>query len=669
MRARLIAAFLLSALVLTAHAQGVATLRVDHAGGQTADIPCPADRTASAYASIGAALGCAQSGDVIAIAAGTYRENLTLDNAVVLRGAGRDVTMLDGGGAGRVVTVADNVAVTLEALTLTGGSANLGAGVYTYAGLINLTDVLVTGNTAAISGGGVYSYAGRVRVTNSRIAGNSAPEGAGIYGQVAAITIIDSDIADSAVSATGTLEVVTAQLTEIPLVIPTETTAALEPTILATATPAAMMTTLPPPTDAPVPVPTAAPLDPSSAAAQDARIAIDWMDAVYRSAKREGYSPPVVSRLIAYAGVTLYESIVPGMPGYRSLTGGLNGLSPLPQPEPGMAYDWPVVANAALGTVTAGLFSESTAETLTAFSTLRERIDFARGEVVPVNAFIRSQEYGAAVGQAILDWATQDNYGATRALTYNVPAGDPAYWVPLNGQQPLEPYWGMLRPIALPFSAACFVPLDVPFSTEAGSPFYEEAMEVYRTGQSLTPEQEMTARYWADTPGETASPPGHWLAIMNQIAELRQPNLEEAAEMYALTGIAIGDAFISAWQAKYQVQLIRPINYVQTYIDPTWQPLLGTPAVPEYPSGHSVVSGAAAAVLKALYGDMTFLDTAQSPLGLPPRSFNSFEEAAQEAAMSRLYGGIHYRSAIDNGLQQGRCVAAQVLERAMIHDM
>jgi len=200
-----------------------------------------------------------------------------------------------------------------------------------------------------------------------------------------------------------------------------------------------------------------------------------------------------------------------------------------------------------------------------------------------------------------------------------------------------------------------------------GSPFYEQANDVYQMVNNLTTEQGDIARYWANSPGETATPPGHWLAIMNQIAELRGLNLEQAAEMYALTGIAIGDAFISAWQAKYQDQLVRPVTYIRAYIDPDWQTLIGTPPFPEYPSGHSVVSGAAAAVLTDLFGEVTFLDTAQSPLGLPPRTFDSFDEAAQEAALSRLYGGVHFREAIDNGIEQGRCVAEETLRRAVIH--
>jgi len=116
------------------------------------------------------------------------------------------------------------------------------------------------------------------------------------------------------------------------------------------------------------------------------------------------------------------------------------------------------------------------------------------------------------------------------------------------------------------------------------------------------------------------------------------------------------------WRVKYEYDLLRPVTYIQRLIDPKWRPLLITPPFPEYPSGHSSQSGAAATVLNGFFGEnFAFTDRTHEKDGLPPRSFPSFWAAAEEAALSRLYGGIHFRAAIARGLDQGRCVGARVI--------
>ncbi len=186
--------------------------------------------------------------------------------------------------------------------------------------------------------------------------------------------------------------------------------------------------------------------------------------------------------------------------------------------------------------------------------------------------------------------------------------------------------------------------------------------------QAADPTQVDIARYWADDPGESVTPPGHWISILNQVLEREQASLALASESYAKVGIAVADAFITCWHTKYLYNVPRPITYIQKVIDPTWNtpvvvdPVI-TPPFPEYTSGHSVQSGAAAGVLSDLFGaNYAFTDHTHVRLGYAPRAFASFEEAAQEAAISRLYGGIHYRAAIENGLQQGNCVSERVLE-------
>ncbi len=205
------------------------------------------------------------------------------------------------------------------------------------------------------------------------------------------------------------------------------------------------------------------------------------------------------------------------------------------------------------------------------------------------------------------------------------------------------------------------------YSEDPTSEFYAEAREVYDTVLNLDAEQELIATFWADDPGRTATPPGHWISILGQVLTVEDANLAIASESYVKVGIAVADAFITCWHTKYVYNLLRPITYIQAVIDPAWNTPevtdpVTTPPFPEYPSGHSVQSGAAAAVLNNLFGvNYAFTDNTHEALGFEARSFASFDEAADEAAISRLYGGIHYRVAIENGVVQGRCVGERVL--------
>jgi hypothetical protein len=154
--------------------------------------------------------------------------------------------------------------------------------------------------------------------------------------------------------------------------------------------------------------------------------------------------------------------------------------------------------------------------------------------------------------------------------------------------------------------------------------------------------------------------------------------LDVAIEAYARVGIAVADAFICCWEMKYTYGYLRPITYIHDAAglnDPAWNTAPGigggniaTPPFPEYTSGHSTQSGAAAFVLTDLLGNVEFVDDTHADLGLASRRFSSFAEAAQEAAISRLYGGIHYRAAIERGVDQGVCVGDVILDEVSFRE-
>lgn len=431
-------------------------------------------------------------------------------------------------------------------------------------------------------------------------------------------------------------------------------------------------TSVAPETPLPMAAPAAAlqPTTPAQASARltkaadfDSQVPAAWFDLAYRLARDEMLAPPVAARLFGYAGVALYEAVAPGMPGYQSLAGQLNELAPLPQPDPQAAYHWPTVANAALATLFRTLLANATGDSQRAIADLERQLEDQFALTVPADVVQHSVAQGQLVGLAVFEWVQADGFAYLNNCSYTPPSG-PGLWEPTppDFAPALQPCWGQMRPFVLrERSDECQPSVQPTYSESPISQFHQEALEVYRTVRSLTPEQEEIARFWADDPGKTGTPPGHSLCILTQIVNEKDLPLDIAAEAYAKLGIALADSFISCWQAKYTTNVVRPITYIQDVLEPTWNPPVTTPPFPEYTSGHSVQSGAAATVLSALFGDdLAFTDYTHDALGYAPRFFGSFSEMADEAAISRLYGGIHYRSAIEVGLEQGACIGERV---------
>lgn len=378
------------------------------------------------------------------------------------------------------------------------------------------------------------------------------------------------------------------------------------------------------------------------------------------------YSPPVASRSFAYVGITAYEAIASGPEELLTLAGQVNGLTPVPAREPGASYDEAVVLQAALAAAVLAFFSNTGPTGQRAMKAMEAKLRAKAATGVQPDVVARSEAYGAAVAAHILAWAESDGGAVVENLgfpyEYDAPKG-PDKWVPTSlvalQQRPLLPEWGSNRTFAMPSGSACGLPPPPAYSEEPGSPFYAEALEVYEISKALTKDQKAIARFWSDDPMLSSTPPGHWGDIALQLLQSKDASIGESVDLLARLGIAVADAFIGCWQTKYEYDLLRPVTYIKRTIDPKWESLLNTPPFPEYPSGHSTQSGAAAEVLTAFFGeDFAFEDRTHEDDGLPARKFPSFHAAAEEAALSRLYGGIHFRSGIDRGLEQGRCIGA-----------
>ena len=378
------------------------------------------------------------------------------------------------------------------------------------------------------------------------------------------------------------------------------------------------------------------------------------------------YSPPVASRALAYLGVTAWEATASGNPQLKSLAGQLNGLQPLPPRETGKAYDETIVIHAALEQSVKDFFWNTGPTGQRAYAAFAKALTADAVKEKPGDVVERSTSYGRLIAATIFEWSKSDGGAVIEnmgfPLEYTLTPG-PDHWVPTSTNQqqqfPLLPKWGENRTFAMPNGATCPLDAPAPYSEDKASAFFKEMQEVYDVTAKLTDDQKTIAKFWSDDPMLTPTPPGHWTSIILQIMERDHLPVDKAAEALARTGIAVADGFIGCWKEKFRHDYVRPVTVIKKLIDKNWQPMLITPPFPEYPSGHSSESGAAAEALTAVFGDnFAFEDATHERDGIKPRPFKSFWDAAEEAGISRIYGGIHFRAAIELGLAQGKCIGA-----------
>ena len=390
------------------------------------------------------------------------------------------------------------------------------------------------------------------------------------------------------------------------------------------------------------------------------------------------FSPPVASRIFAYPNVAAYEIMAMENEDYSSLAGQVHDLTPIPEPDTSLTINYDLAALVAHMELSKRLiFSE-------------DRMEAYRDSLYTIyegqnpELFSASRDYGMQVADHIGDWMNKDNYAQTRTMPkFTVDADDPTRWQPTPPAYAdgIEPHWSKIRPFAID-SAAQFKPAPPPeFSMDEGSDFYKELREVYEVGNQISEagdesDEIQMAKFWDCNPyvsvtrghlmfaTKKITPGAHWIGITKIAARKTDSDFDKTVYAYTKASIAMADAFISCWDEKYRSNLIRPETLINQHIDDSWTPVLQTPPFPEYTSGHSVVSGAASVALTDIFGDdFAFDDDTEVPYGLPVRSFDSFREAADEAAISRMYGGIHYRAAIEVGVEQGRNLGRYVVEK------
>ncbi|MCW3106568.1 MAG: Vanadium-dependent haloperoxidase [Segetibacter sp.] len=400
----------------------------------------------------------------------------------------------------------------------------------------------------------------------------------------------------------------------------------------------------------------------------------EWNNKLTQVIIADIFTPAVCSRIYAYTNIAAYEALRQGHTNYHSYAGKLRGLQSMPQPKLGLKYYFPISGVIAFTTVAEKLVFNGDAIKEMEKQYLHQLDSLNVDEELIKN----SVSYGREVGNRIVEWAAADGYLQRNSLPAYIVTKEPGRYQPTppNYIDAVETNWKTLRPFLLD-SVSQFRPAPPPkYDTTTNSTFYKEAFEVYSVGKTPGRGDSATAWYWDDNPNTSItdghityfqqknSPPGHWIHIACTIAEKEKYDAIKTASLISKTAIAVADAFISAWEAKFYYNYIRPETFINKYIDKDWIPLIQTPAFPEYPSAHSVASASAATVLTRLVGDKYhFIDSTEVPYGRPIREFNSFYDAADQASISRMYGGIHFRSALEQGKLQGRKIGVFVLSR------
>jgi len=387
------------------------------------------------------------------------------------------------------------------------------------------------------------------------------------------------------------------------------------------------------------------------------------------------FPPMIAARNYVYASIAAYECIVAGDSNFITLAGQIKHMQPMPKPPAGKPVDFHFAAALAFTKVgNAVTFPEGSM--MTYYDELIEKAD---GEGMPEDVLENSKVFSDTIFKAVMAWSKKDNYAQTRSASkYTVNDSD-GRWVPTPPMyaSAMESHWREIRTLVLDSAQEC-KPIPPPKYSikDTTTNYYTSLMEVKKTGDSLTDEEKHMADFWDDNPfkmnvsghvmfaTKKFSPGGHWMNIVGIACQKANADYNTTVYAYAKTSIALFDGFISCWDEKYRSNTVRPETVINKYFDPEWRPYIQTPPFPAYISGHSVVSAAAAEVMTNIFGDnFSYKDTSEIEFGIAHRSFTSFHQAAWEASLSRMYGGIHYRFDLVEGNRIGKDIGKLVDDR------
>ncbi len=391
-------------------------------------------------------------------------------------------------------------------------------------------------------------------------------------------------------------------------------------------------------------------------------------------AMEDGFSPPIASRVYVYPHIAHYLALQKFYPdSLPDLAGKLNGLSSFTNISAENANPELTALLAFCKTAKKVVFSEFYMdEQADQFKSKAKSAGITNSEIEA------SDKCAAAIAKQLIDWINKDNYVQTRTMDRFTSSKKPGEWreTPPDYINGLEPHWMKMRPLLIDSAGIYTVTPPPQYTTTKNSAFYNMVSQVYKESKILDTSKKEIALYWDDNPNTSEhrghlmtiihkiSPPGHWLNIIAQISNREKSSLFKTTKAYTYSAIAMYDGVISCWHEKYKTNLVRPVSYIQEFIDINWKPLIQTPPFPEYTSGHSVISASAATVLTSIYGDnYVFTDSTETIFEQPIRKFDSFNQAAWEVSLSRFYAGIHYMNGVTEGNKQGNYIGQIVINK------
>ena len=390
--------------------------------------------------------------------------------------------------------------------------------------------------------------------------------------------------------------------------------------------------------------------------------------------KENNFAPIVASRNYAYAAIAAYETIVLRDTRFSSMAGKLRGLSPIPKQAP-TSVNFQYASLIAYCNV-----GEAVTFPKGSMQVYKQKLDsMATANGMPEKMMEASKKLADGITSHIIAWSKQDKYAETRTAEKYTINDEPGRWVPTppGYLQPLEPHWMELRPMVMDSSSQFVPPRPPDFDMkDTTGLFYKEVMAIKNARENLTDEQRHIAMFWDDLGSRLVveghvmfsakkfTPTGHWMNIVGIAAEKAKADYATTVYAYAKTAITMFDAFIQCWDEKYRSNYARPETIINKYLDADWEPLLQSPAFPEYTCGHSTVSAAAAEALTNVFGNnFAYTDTSELEFGIKSRSFPSFRAAAVENNWARFYGGIHYHNSCLISTEYGRKVGDLVNEK------